>query len=196
VTRGNGLLAEFSGMHRMRGLAIAVACAAILAVAADLVAGGALRRAVSSMLHPQAAVQVGQALPALPLEGLDGSAVDLSTERGRITFVNVFATWCPPCRAETPDLAAFAQEASAKGIDVLGIDQQETPAAVDAFRRAFHTGYPMLIDPGWETKDALGARLIPRTIVVDGKGIVRAIVSGPMTRAQMDQLAAQALSSS
>lgn len=183
-------------MARTRVLVIVVICAFVIAAAADLVAGGVLRRTLSALLHPQPTARIGMALPALPLEGLDGSAVRLATERGRITFVNVFATWCPPCRAETPDLAAFARAASRKGIDVVGIDQQETPAAVDTFRQSFHTDYPMLIDPGWETKDALGARVIPRTIVVDGQGIVRAIVSGPMTRAQMDQLAAAAASNS
>jgi thiol-disulfide isomerase/thioredoxin len=132
----------------------------------------------------------------MTFEGLDGSAVTFIPAPGHVTFVNVFATWCPPCRGETPDLAAFAASEAGKDVDVIGIDQQESPAAVDAFRAEFHTAYPMIIDTGRTTKDLLGARIIPRTLVLDGSGIVKAVVSGPMTRDQMDRLAAAAASGS
>ena len=148
--------------------------------------------AACSLLHGHAAVQVGQALPAMTFESLGGSQVRLAPAAGRVTFVNVFATWCPPCKEETPDLAAFAAREGAKGVDVIGIDQEETPQAVEAFRSSYHIGYPVLIDRGRETKDILGARIIPRTIVVDGSGVVRAVVSGPMTAEQMTRLAAEA----
>lgn len=145
-----------------------------------------------SLLHGHAAVQVGQALPAMTFESLGGSQVALTPVPGRVTFVNVFATWCPPCKAETPDLAAFAAREAAKGVDVVGIDQEETAQAVEAFRNTYHIGYPVLIDHGRETKDVLGARIIPRTIVIDGSGVIRAVVSGPMSADQMTRLAVEA----
>lgn len=141
-------------------------------------------------LHPSATV--GKPLPDLSFATLDGSTRQLQPAPGRITFVNVFATWCPPCKAETPDLVAFAGAWKGRGVDVVGIDQEETAPLVEAFRTRYHVAYPMLIDSSRETKDLLGARVIPRTIVVDRSGVVRAIVSGPMTRAQMDELAARA----
>lgn len=141
-------------------------------------------------LHPSAAV--GKPLPDLTFSTLGGSTEQLQPERGKITFVNVFATWCPPCKAETPDLVAFAGAWKNRGVDVVGIDQEETAPLVEAFASHYHIAYPMLIDSSRETKDLLGARVIPHTIVVDGSGVVRAIVSGPMTRAQMDELAAKA----
>jgi thiol-disulfide isomerase/thioredoxin len=140
----------------------------------------------------RAALATGQPFPAMRFSALDGSSTTLVPAPGRVTFVNVFATWCPPCKAETPDLVAFASRASSKGVDVIGIDQEETAAQVQAFRDRYHIGYPIVIDTGRETKDILGARIIPRTIVVDGKGIVRAVVSGPMTADQMSRLAAEA----
>jgi thiol-disulfide isomerase/thioredoxin len=145
-----------------------------------------------SLLRNHGPVQVGQPMPKLSFQTLDGAQTTLVPAAGRVTFVNVFATWCPPCKAETPDLAAFAVRESAKGVDVIGIDQEETPAQVQGFRERYHIAYPMLIDTGRETKDVLGARIIPRTIVIDGTGTVRAIVSGPMTADQMLQLAAAA----
>src|SRR5690242_16760706 len=145
-----------------------------------------------SMLHGHAAVQVGQPLPQMTFTGLDGAKIALAPAAGRVTFVNVFATWCPPCKAETPDLTAFADAYGSKGVDVVGIDQEETAAQVRAFADSYHIKYPMIIDTGRATKDILGARIIPRTIVVDGKGLVRAVVSGPMTAGQMRTLAAEA----
>jgi cytochrome c biogenesis protein CcmG, thiol:disulfide interchange protein DsbE len=141
-------------------------------------------------LHPSATV--GKPLPDLSFATLDGSTEQLQPAHGRITFVNVFATWCPPCKAETPDLVAFASAWKDRGVDVVGIDQEETAPLVEAFASRYHIAYPMLIDSSRQTKDLLGARVIPHTIVVDGTGTVRAIVNGPMTRAQMDELAAKA----
>ncbi len=152
----------------------------------------ALALASCSLLKGHAAVQVGQALPALNFVDLDGVTKPLTFAPGRVTFVNVFATWCPPCKAETPDLVAFAARGTAKGIDVIGIDQEETAAQVRAYAARYGIRYSIVIDRGRETKDVLGARIIPRTIVVDGKGIVRAVISGPMTADQMTRLAAEA----
>jgi thiol-disulfide isomerase/thioredoxin len=145
-----------------------------------------------SLIKGHSAVQVGQALPQMSFADLDGTTKPLTLTTGRVTFVNVFATWCPPCKAETPDLTAFAARMSAKGVDVIGIDQEETQAQVRAFAEHYGIRYPIVIDTGRETKDVLGARIIPRTIVVDGKGIVRAVISGPMTADQMTKLAAEA----
>lgn len=141
-------------------------------------------------LHPSATI--GKPLPELSFSTLDGSTQRLQPATGRVTFVNVFATWCPPCKAETPDLVAFARDWKNKGVDVIGVDQEETATLVAAFRTRYDITYPTLIDSGRLTKDQLGARVIPRTIVVDSSGVVRAMVSGPMTRAQMDDLAAKA----
>jgi thiol-disulfide isomerase/thioredoxin len=137
-------------------------------------------------------VKVGETLPPLTFESLDGSNVVLRPAAGHVTFINVFASWCPPCQAESPDLAAFARAASAHGVDVIGIDRQESPPVVDAFREKFGTTYPMVIDQGWASRDVLGARAMPETVVVDGHGIVRAMVSGPLTLGQMQTLAASA----
>jgi thiol-disulfide isomerase/thioredoxin len=137
-------------------------------------------------------VKQGEALPALTFEALDGSSVTLRAAPKHVTFVNVFATWCPPCRAEEPALASFARSESARGVDVIGIDRQESPQVVNAYRAQFHASYPMIIDQSWVSRDVLGARAMPQTIVVDAHGVIRAIVAGPMTSSQMLALAASA----
>ena len=130
-------------------------------------------------------------MPQMSFVALDGSTMTLKPAAGRVTFVNIFATWCPPCKAETPDLVAFARAESSKGVDVVGIDRQESPVLVEAFRDRYHLDFTTVIDTG-RTTQLIGIRVIPHTFVVDGNGIVRASVSGPMTRAQMQELAARA----
>jgi len=159
---------------------------------AALALAAALAVPACSLLQGHGPVQVGKALPRLTFVALDGSQQPLVPPPGRITFVNVFATWCPPCKAEMPDLVAFASREARYGVDVIGIDQEETAAQVEAFMKRYDIRYPVLIDTGRETKDVLGARVIPRTIVVDGHGVVRAVFSGPMTADQMHRLAAKA----
>jgi len=143
------------------------------------------------LVHRAPVVAVGRPLPAMTFATLDGSTMTLKPAPGRVTFINIFATWCPPCKAETPDLVAFARAEASKGVDVVGIDRQESPGLVEAFRAQYHLAFPTMIDTG-RTTQLLGIRVIPHTFVVDRNGIVRASVSGPMTRAQMDDLAAQA----
>lgn len=145
-----------------------------------------------SLLRGQRPVAEGDQLPALTFSTLDGRSAALQASPGKVTFVNVFATWCPPCKAETPDLVAFSRWAAANGVDVIGIDQQESAAQVEAFAQTYGIRYPLMIDSGRQTKDVLGARIIPRTIVIGRNGLVVAVVSGPMTGAQMRVLAARA----
>ncbi|HEY7982281.1 MAG TPA: TlpA disulfide reductase family protein [Candidatus Eremiobacteraceae bacterium] len=137
-------------------------------------------------------LDVGEPFPALDLMSPDGRRVHYAPAPGKVTVVNVFATWCPPCQAESPAYAGFAKSASARGIAIVGIDRAETAQKVDAYRRTYDLSFPYLIDDGDKTKDVLGARAMPVTIVVDARGIVRADVAGPVTAERLDALTAQA----
>ena len=174
---------------------VALAIVALMASPWRTRVAGAFERHVLGIGLVQPAEQ-GKPFPNLTFEALDGSTEAFVPRAGRVTFVNVFATWCPPCKAETADLANFAAAEKSRGVDVIGIDQEESPDAVNAFRSEYRIAYPVLIDTGRTTKDLLGARIIPHTIVVDGRGIIRAVVSGPMTRTEMERLAAEAAANS
>jgi thiol-disulfide isomerase/thioredoxin len=142
--------------------------------------------------QPDAKVVVGQPFPTITLQTPSGEDLAFAPAKGRVTIVNVFATWCPPCRAESADYARFGNGAVARGVDVVAVDQQESAAQVDDFRRKFGIAYPYFIDGGGITKDALNARVIPVTIVVDRDGVVRADIAGPVTYERLKSLAAQA----
>lgn len=103
----------------------------------------------------------------------------------RPTVINVFATWCMPCREETPGFAAAAKDLRARGVDVVAIDQEESTDAVSRFRREFGLTYPVYIDTSGVTHDLLGARVIPTTIVLNARGIIVWEHAGPLTPAQL-----------
>lgn len=133
-------------------------------------------------------LKAGDRLVPFGVRSLDGAGVTLRPS-GRAQIINVFATWCPPCRAEAPAFAALAAHLKTKGVDVVGIDQQEGAAQVSRFMQDFRVGYPVYIDSGSVTHDLLGARVIPTTIYVDESGIIRWEHSGPLSADDLTQLA-------
>ncbi|GAB1692884.1 TlpA family protein disulfide reductase [Krasilnikovia sp. M28-CT-15] len=111
--------------------------------------------------------------PAPRLRGttLDGSSFDLAGRRGSVVLVNVWASWCDPCRQELPVLAAAQQRWSAQGFLVAGIDMHDN--AESARRMLAETGAKDLtsvIDPQGTTAVAWGARGVPESFLVDRTG--------------------------
>ncbi|HKU68025.1 MAG TPA: TlpA disulfide reductase family protein [Candidatus Baltobacteraceae bacterium] len=125
-------------------------------------------------------LRTGDRLVPIQVSSLYGSAYTLSPAH-RPTIINVFATWCTPCREETPGFAAAARGLRARGFDLVGIDQEESAAAVSAFAQEFALPYPVYIDTTGVTHDLLGARVIPTTILVNGDGVIVWEHAGPLT---------------
>jgi len=125
-------------------------------------------------------LRTGDRLVPIQVSSLYGSAYTLATDQ-RPTVINVFATWCTPCREETPGFAATAHALRARGFNVVGIDQEESAAAVSAFAREFALPYPVYIDTSGVTHDLLGARVIPTTILINRKGVIVWEHAGPLT---------------
>ncbi len=107
---------------------------------------------------------------------------------GQVAVVNVWASWCSPCRAEAPTLAALAN----KYVDVsfMGILTRDNPATAEAFQRRFALPYPTFIDDSLLIgfKGSLQANAIPSTVVIDKKGRVAARISGEITVASLTDL--------
>ena len=122
----------------------------------------------------------GQPLGRLQVQTMNGSTALIAPRDGRPLLVNVFATWCGPCRSEMPAFARLAPALERDGVDVVGIDQSESPGAVSQFATDFSLRYPLYIDANRSTATSLDARVIPTTIALDGSGVVRAIHVGPL----------------
>ncbi|HUN71039.1 MAG TPA: TlpA disulfide reductase family protein [Steroidobacteraceae bacterium] len=117
---------------------------------------------------------VDQAAPALVVKQLDGGEFDLAKLRGKVVLVNVWATWCSPCRVEMPTLNAFYRRYHAKGLVLLGlsIDEPSDAAQVRQVMRQF--SYPAAL-AGAARVDGFGEPVaVPITYVIDARGVIRA----------------------
>jgi thiol-disulfide isomerase/thioredoxin len=131
--------------------------------------------------------------PALAGEDLDGKHIRLSDYRGKIVVLNVWGSWCPPCRKEAPDLAAAATALRPKGVVFLGINTRDlTEQPAQAFVRRFKVPYPSIFDPDGEQllgfRDTLPPSAIPSTLVIDAQGRVAARILGSVSRRTLEQL--------
>jgi peroxiredoxin len=110
------------------------------------------------------------------LEDLDGKKVTLSGLRGKIVLVNFWATWCPPCRKEMPDLNLIYSHYKSQGLVILGITDEPTATVIPFIRQGNYT-YPILLDSGHAVGKQFHVEGIPRTYVFnrDGKLVAESI---------------------
>ena len=156
---------------------------------ADLVAAAGLDRCPVS--DPDVAARP-DGLPDLVLPCLgEGPDVRLAGLRGRPLVVNLWASWCPPCREELP---AFADLAATGAVDVLGIDVEDDPGAALTLLTEIGVGYPSVRDDASATQAPLRWTGLPMTLLVDADGVVVHEVRGAVPdRAELDALVAEHL---
>jgi peroxiredoxin len=103
------------------------------------------------------------------LKDLQGKEWTLSALRGKVVLVNFWATWCPPCRKEMPDLDALAHKFADQGFVVLSISDEDA-AKVTSYVLAHNLNYPILLDPGRKTNEAFHIEGIPQSFVFNREG--------------------------
>lgn len=121
---------------------------------------------------------VGQPAPAFVLEDLSGAPVSAKALLGKPLYINVFASWCPPCRAELPSIVRSYGRFKAK-VTYLGVDEQEPAGKIEPFARAMHIRYRIVIDGG-QMEASYHAHSVPTSVFIDRHGIVRALYRGPI----------------
>jgi len=123
--------------------------------------------------HPeQSATRLDAPAPMFELRALGGGSVSLADFRGRVVFVNFWATWCAPCEEEAPSLERLRRRLSGTGFEVLSvtIDDPVSYEAVEEFRREFSLSFPILLDPERKAYDSYGATGVPETYLIDAQG--------------------------
>jgi cytochrome c biogenesis protein CcmG/thiol:disulfide interchange protein DsbE len=121
------------------------------------------------------------AAPAVVLPEIEGgSTAALADYRGRVVVLNYWASWCTPCRQESPLLERWHERISARGGTVLGVDILDVTADARAFIRRFRLTYPMLRDRDGDTPKRFGVTGYPETLVVDRRGRIAALQRGPV----------------
>jgi peroxiredoxin len=118
--------------------------------------------------------------PNFYLKGLDGKKVELKSFKGKVVFLNFWATWCGPCREEMPSMDALYQQFKEKDFVFLTISvDYEGEKAVKKFIEKYHYTFPVLLDPRSETLDLYEVKGIPTTIIIDKQGIMIGKAIGP-----------------
>jgi peroxiredoxin len=132
------------------------------------------------------APQTGFLAPAFSLSTLDGQQIKSDDLRGKVVLLNIWATWCPPCRAEMPAMQQVYQEYQAQGFEILAVNStaQDTFANLDPFVTEYGLTFPILLDPQGDVTRLYQARSLPTSFFIGRDGIIREIVvGGPMDEA-------------
>ena len=116
----------------------------------------------------------GVEAPDFELDFLDGERRALSSYRGKVVFLNFWATWCPPCRQEMPSMQELYQRYSNAGLVVIAVDLQESVETVRNFVNDFKLTFPVALDSNGRVAAMYGARSIPTTYIIDRNGMVLA----------------------
>ncbi|HEV3377596.1 MAG TPA: TlpA disulfide reductase family protein [Thermoleophilaceae bacterium] len=124
----------------------------------------------------------GEPAPALELPRLSGDGVgSLEDYRGRVVVLNFWASWCEPCREESPLLQRWHERLEKRGATVLGVDALDEIGHARAFIEEYGLTYPMLRDGDGSTREPFGIVGFPETFVIDRDGRIAAIQRGPVT---------------
>jgi thiol-disulfide isomerase/thioredoxin len=119
-------------------------------------------------------LRIGEVLPEAPLQPLNGPPRMLSAFRGRPLLINVWASWCGPCRQEMASLERLAWHDAARGFDILGISTDDDADAARAWLRSTNATLSHFIDSGLQLETLLGASRLPLTVLVSADGRVLA----------------------
>ena len=138
-------------------------------------------------------VNKGNLASGFTLEALDGSSVSLDGYRGNVVLINFWATWCPPCRAEIPDIEKVYQARQDDGFVVLGVNVEEPRESVAPFVEAMGMTYPVVLDKSGQVLKMYRAIGLPISVILDQDGVIRVRHVGVLTMEQLEDYLAQVL---
>jgi peroxiredoxin len=128
---------------------------------------------------------VGRAAPDFLLRGPDGVTLRLSDLQGRPVIVNFWATWCPTCRSEMPDVVKTYDAQRATGLQIVGVNLRESDGRVADYAREHGASFPMVVDRSGEVARTwrIGGpnQGVPSTYFIDSTGVVRKVIFGLLT---------------
>ncbi|MGI8618609.1 MAG: TlpA family protein disulfide reductase [Gemmatimonadaceae bacterium] len=129
-----------------------------------------------------ARVEVGSPVPEYSAVSLSGDSVSLAAQRGKVVILNVWATWCHPCRDEIPELQAIHEKYAARGLELVGVsvDTEGADNVIREFMRDFNMTYPVWRDPGERVSAQFHIVGVPATFLIDREGVLRWRKTGPI----------------
>jgi len=120
----------------------------------------------------QASAEVGDPMPSYAAKLLDGKPFEVAAEKGNVVLLNVWATWCQPCRFETPELQALHEKYSARGFKVVGVSVDEGGGDVEIrkFIEENKISYPIALDPEGRVANVLRTTVLPTSVLIGRDG--------------------------
>ncbi len=192
---------EYSGAGSTLGAAAVIVLAVGLAIWWFEVRGGVSAKPtdagpgiveLAAALNPTGkppAAEPGRAAPNFALRTPAGEVLQLDSYRGSYVLINFWASWCGPCRGETPDLQSLYERAGQRSLVILGVNQQEEAATAGAFAAEFGVTYPIVLDRAGEVSNAYRVgRGLPVTFLVSPEGVVLKVYPGRITAGDLEAL--------
>ncbi len=139
-----------------------------------------------SLLRPS--VPSSGSAPIFTLKDLDGAEVRLADLQGAVVVLNFWATWCGPCRAEIPELSAFAQAHPDVILLGISVDERLTAPAVKRHAERLGVTYRVLHDPNGDASDLYRVHTLPTTVVIDAEGNIQATHMGTVTKRGLERM--------
>ncbi len=140
-----------------------------------------------AMLSAVAAGQ-GGAAPALSLKDIQGRNISLKKYKGKVVLLNFWATWCPPCRAEMPDLVKWQRDYSKQGLQIIGITYPpEKNSEVRSFTRSLKVNYPIVLGSKETRELFFKGEALPLTVIIDREGNVREVIENILLHEEFEQ---------
>ena len=155
---------------------------AVLRVALLLLTAGGCTSDGETAGNAGGRVEVGLPAPSYTTVSLDGDSVSLAQQRGKVVLLNIWATWCHPCRTEIPELRAIHGRYRDRGLELVGVsvDTDGTDETIRTFMKDFQMTFPIWRDPDERISTQFLAVGVPATFLIDKQGILRWRKTGPI----------------
>jgi cytochrome c biogenesis protein CcmG/thiol:disulfide interchange protein DsbE len=126
-------------------------------------------------------LQLGQPAPDFTFPDLDGKEISLSEFRGKVVLVNIWATWCPPCRDEMPSMQKLYEKFKGRDFEILAVSiDADGREAVAPFIQQMNLTFPALLDPNEKIRSLYAITGVPESFIIDKNGILVDRVIGPL----------------
>ena len=132
-------------------------------------------------------MKVRFAAPELSLQNISGKTESLTDYGNDVVLVNNWATWCPPCKAEMPTLAAYYNEHTSEGFTIIAIEAGDPLDGVLQFAQDLDLNFPVWLDPNGASLKAFGNGTLPNSYVIDRSGTVRYAWTGEISKAMLEK---------
>ena len=166
---------------------------AMLMIGMGLIATGVMfvmlldQRDASAQDFSAVPAKVNFPAPELNLVDLSGRQVSLTDYRGKVVLVNLWATWCPPCREEMPTLQKFYEKHKEDDFVLIAIDQEEPLELVKSFVDEFGLTFPVWLDEEYEAERKFNTMNLPSSYVIDRSGVVRLMWIGGISKRNLEK---------